>query len=125
MRLVSLLIPLTLVLVLYAAFVKLAARLRRARVGWGPGFAFGGGTFAFALLGRMLALPFLVGVLLSLAFQLFAGGWFFSTRARTPEGEPLGMRAAVEMQMLTSVLFMGTALALSALVRMMTARMGS
>ena len=92
-------VPLCLLLSLYASFLKLSARLaRRSRIEWKHAFAFAAFIGILTILGRVLvvsigmmgALPLPVAILLTGGVHLGLGGWFFSSRARNTEGDPVG-----------------------------------
>lgn len=103
-------------LCVYAIFVRLAARIIRASgVEWGKAFRFAALVVGLSMLGRVFwsfvgPPPFLVAVLIGLAFHLGLGAWFFSARAFTADGQPLGWRggaklAAVVLGFLTLFIF--------------------
>ncbi len=108
MDFLSLVIPVLIVATSYAACVRLAGwLLGRARVSWQHGYAYFGLVAGISLLVRLLgrswpALPVPLALGLGLAAQILVGTWFFSTRATTAEGVPLGWRRALQLAALSS-----------------------
>ena len=90
-------LPLVIMLVLYAAFFRLAARvMRTTRVGWSYAFQFAGLVFLMTIAGNSLTsmqageLPLLLGALLGISLHLLLGAWFFRERALGSDGQPVG-----------------------------------
>jgi len=106
--------------------VRLAARLRgRLRIRWGHALGFGAIVGAVAVFVRVatygLNLPIVAAVLTIVAAvttQIVFGGRFFSTRATTQDGEPVGQRRAREVMGLTLALYFGV-LSLFLIVRLL------
>lgn len=93
---------------LIACFVKLAARLfRRTTVSWRHCFVFGlillVIAIAQAIFGLSLAaiLPPPLAIILGVAATLVVGGFFFSNRATTSAGVPIGLRGGTLLTALT------------------------
>lgn len=89
-------VPLVVVLCLYAAFVRLAARITKASgVGWLRAFQFAALVVLLSVLGRVVTLyvgqaPLLLAGLFGIAFHLALGGWFFRHRALASDGRVVG-----------------------------------
>ena len=87
------------------------------------GFAFALVVGAIAILGRVwsrspgMSIPLPLSVFLGAGVHLVLGGWFFSTRASSSDGLPLGWRRAMEIVALTLGLLLATVLVLLVLVR--------
>ena len=93
-------------LCMYAAFIKLSARLLRYKVSWLTSFAFAAIIWLIAVFARMLDLgqPLAIAVghsIVVLAATLLLGGWFFSTRSTDASGQPVGFRRAFGLSGLT------------------------
>ena len=108
---VPLLFLVVLVPIIYAAFVRLSARILRFQgVSFKAGFGFGFAMTVFSLLVRAItfflgySLPIVFAVVLALAVNLIAGGWFFSRRGFTHDSQPLGWRGGMQLAGLTFVL---------------------
>ena len=104
MQLVLSLVPVLLIVAMFAAYVKLAARLlRRTQLRWAHAFAYAILLSALAIAGRAVALaagqalPVGVALCLGLATHFVLGSWFFSTRARTAEGHSSRTRLALSV----------------------------
>jgi hypothetical protein len=112
--LLSFAVPITVALCLYAAYVKLSARLLRYRVRWITSFAFAVIIWFIAVLARMLDLgqPLAIAIghsVVVLFAVLLLGGWFFSTRSSDASGQPVGFSKAVGLSGLTFGLMFATA----------------
>jgi len=108
---VPLLFLLVLVPIIYAAFVKLSARILRFQgVSFKAGFVFGFAMTVFSLIIRGITFflgyspPIVFAVVLAFAVNLFPGGWFFSRRGFTHDSQPLGWRGGIQLAGLTFVL---------------------
>jgi len=96
------LLPLALLLTVYAVLIKAAARLyRKSQLPWKHAFAFCGLAVLVGVAGAMLnlvtgsALGPGAGVLLGFATQLGLGGWYLGPRSSTAAGEPIGFKGGV------------------------------
>ena len=104
----SQLLPIVIVLVLYAAFFRLAARvLRASRVGWLYAFQFTALVVVLSVAGRLASsylgeLPLVLGLLFGLTLHIVLGAWFFRERALASDGQPLGWSGGAK---LTAVAF--------------------
>ncbi len=102
------LVPLAFVLVLHAVYVRLAARvMKTSPVSWSHAFQFAAMVVVLTGVVRLGitylgGLPMLLGAVLGLAMQLALGTWFFSERALTSDGQPLGRRGAVRLTALAT-----------------------
>jgi hypothetical protein len=102
------LLPLGIILALYAAYLRLAARvLGASRVGWLYAFQFAALIVALTIVGRATSaylgeLPLLLGIVFGLTLHLALGAWLFSQRALASDGEPLGWGGGAK---LTAVAF--------------------
>ena len=102
------LLPLLIVLALYAAYFRLAARvLRASRIGWLYAFQFAGLVVVLTIAGRLVSsyfgeLPLLLGIFFGLILHLVLGAWFFRERALASDGQPLGWSGGAK---LTAVAF--------------------
>lgn len=112
MQIVILLLSIVFMFVFYALFVKLAAfLLRRTKISWKHSFVFALMVSGLVMTRRATSLAFghslslVWSLLLSLTFFLVIGGWFFSTRAKSINGEFLGWRGAIKLSALTWGLF--------------------
>jgi len=99
---------------LYAAYVKLSARLLRYRVRWITSFAFAVIIWLIAVFARMLDLgqPLAIAVghsVVVVVAILLLGGWFFSMRSADASGQPVGFRRAFGLSGLTFGLMFATA----------------
>jgi hypothetical protein len=108
---VPLLFLVVLVPIIYAAFVRLSARILRFQgVSFKAGFGFGFAMTVFSLLIRAVTfffgypLPIVFAVALALAVNLIGGGWFFSGCGLTHDRHPLGWHEGVQLSGLTFVL---------------------
>jgi hypothetical protein len=93
--------------VLHAAYVKLSGNiLRGSFVSWKHAFIFALGISALTLIGRTVAVaggfsvPLALAVIFSLVLQLIFGGWFFSTRGITKQGQSFGWLGGVRISAL-------------------------
>jgi xanthine/uracil permease len=90
------LLPLVIILALYAVYFRLAARvLRASRVDWLYAIQFSALVVVITIAGRLASsyfgeLPLLLGMLFGLALHLALGAWFFRERALAPDGQSLG-----------------------------------
>lgn len=107
--------PLALLVVFQTICLRLSARLlRRSQIEWKHAFSFALGLAALLfVLGRAsrtigISIPLPFPIFLGAGAQLLLGGWFFSTRARTSEGQPLGWRRGVEVVALALGLVVAT-----------------
>ena len=89
-------LPLLLAIALYAAFVKLAARIyRRSQLAWKHAFVFTLMCIVVAGLSKYLSMltghAFLAGLvaILGTGIQVALGAWFLGSRARTASGAPV------------------------------------
>jgi hypothetical protein len=101
-------------LCLYAAYVKLSARLLRYRVRWITSFAFAVILWIIVVCTRFLDLgqPFAIAIghsIVVLLAVLLLGGWFFSTRSIDASGQPVGFSRAFGLSGLTFGLMFATA----------------
>ena len=125
MSLLSLL-PLGLVAILIACFVKLSARiLRRSTVSWKHSFMFGG-MLCLLTLGRLIflpALPEFIPPLLATAIGaglvVALGTWFFSGRAISADGKAFGSAGSAKLSALTVGLVFLVSLSLLVLVSLL------
>ncbi len=104
--LLSFAVPITVALCLYAAYVKLSARVLQYRVRWITSFAFAVIIWLIAVFARFLDLgqPLAIAVghsTVVLAAVLLLGGWFFSTRSTDASGQPVGFGRAFALSGLT------------------------
>lgn len=88
------LLPLLFMFVLYALFIKLAAKTyRRSVLTWKHAFAFGalaivvGGVGAFINRATNMVLGPALGIVLGFSIQLAIGGWYLGPRTKTSSGE--------------------------------------
>lgn len=126
--LIQVLIPLLLLLGIYAASFKIAARIVRAsRVGWAQTFQLAMLVVAITMIGRGASaflgeLPVLLGAALGLTLHIALGAWFFRERALAADGQPLGWAGGAKLSGLAvgMILIVGVVLAvgLPALVMM-------
>ncbi|MFC3684669.1 hypothetical protein [Hydrogenophaga luteola] len=122
------LLPLLLICVFYALFIKLAARLYRgSRLSWKHAFAFGalvmllGGAGAWLNQASGLPLGPLMGVVLSLALQLALGGWFLGPRALSENGKAVAFKGGA----LISAIAFGMVFALGVLAAILLPLLGN
>jgi hypothetical protein len=111
--LLSFAVPITVALCLYAAYVKLSARLLRYKVRWLTSFVFAVIIWLIAVFARLLDLgqPVTIAVghsIVVLVAVLLLGGWFFSTRSTDASGQPVGFRRAFGLSGLTFGLMLVT-----------------
>lgn len=126
--LIQALIPLLLLLGIYAASFKIAARIVRAEhVGWAQTFQLAALVVVITMLGRGASaylgeLPVLLGALLGLTLHIALGAWFFRERAFASDGTPLGWAGGAKLAGIAvgMILIVGVvlAVALPALVTM-------
>jgi uncharacterized membrane protein (DUF4010 family) len=87
-------LPLLVVLCLYAAYVRLAARVTRLLgVGWLQAFQFAALVMVLSMLGRVVSsyagqAPFVAAALFGTAVHLALGAWFFRIERRLPAASP-------------------------------------
>lgn len=110
------LIPLLVVLAVYAGFLKLAARFRRfSGVRWAHCLAFSSMIIALAVSARALAvfgglsLPPFVHTVVGALVHLGLASWFFRARGKTPSGQPLGSWGGVQMALMAMAMLLCTA----------------
>lgn len=117
------LLPLVIVLCLYAALVRLAARVTRTSgVGWLRAFQFAGLVAVLSVLGRIVSsyagqAPLLVAGLLGIALHLALGAWFFKDRALAADGQPVGWVGSTKLTAIAMCLLFLTMVALFGVVR--------
>ncbi len=104
MQILISLVPLTLICILYAAYIKLSARILRSTVvSWKHSFIFCLVIVLLTLAGRVgasvlgISLPLVFGIVYGLMLHLGFGGWFFSTRSTSTQGLPLGWRGGMQL----------------------------
>jgi len=105
------LLPLLVLLVLFAILLKVSARIvRRTRLSWRHSFVF---ALAVVLIGVILrtlieasdvTVPVAVGVLLAFSAYIGFGTWYLSRRASTRSGEALGYGGAALLSSLACTL---------------------
>ena len=112
------------VCVLNAAYVKLSGRiLHGSVVSWKNSFIFALTVTVLMLIVRMATVAEGISVpltlALSLSFVLYStfGGWFFSTRGVTKQGQPLGWLGGVRLSALSFLLFALTVVLVNGTVR--------
>jgi hypothetical protein len=127
MKIVLLLVPLAMVLALYAVYIKLSARLlRRSKVSWKNSFLFALVLILLAFAGRAgslalgQSLPLLPGLIFGLTAQVILGGWFFSTRGTDAAGQPLGWRGGIQLSVLAFLLMAVTGFVLFGVVHVLS-----
>jgi hypothetical protein len=105
------LLPLLLVMALYAATTKLAAKLLRStRLSWQHAIVFGvlaaiiGGTGAFLRQLAGVQLNPVVAIFLGLGAQLVFAGWYLGPRAHTAAGAPIAFKAGMLLAAITNAL---------------------
>src|SRR5688500_17542014 len=105
-------LPLAVILCLYAAFVRLAARLTKASgVGWLRAFHFSALIIVLSVLGRVVSLyvgqaPLLLAVLFGIAIHLALGAWFFRNRAVAANGQVVGWGGGAKLTAVALGLFL-------------------
>ena len=111
------LIFVVMVLVTYAAFLKLAARLLRCSVSWKASFLFAGIMLVIVILGHVLtfseplATRITHNVVLLLGLVIL-GGWFFSGRGTNRRGAVLGWSGGLSLMALTLAMMITVAFAI-------------
>jgi hypothetical protein len=91
-------LPLVLLVLIEAGFVKVAPLMLRWQVNWAAALMFSALVVAVQTAGAVflrvfdLYLPLVLGILFSLAVQIACGGWLLGTRAAIATAEPLGFR---------------------------------
>jgi hypothetical protein len=109
-------LPLATTLALYAAYIKLSARLLRCKVSWKYGFLFVLLLIFVAFVGQTVSfmsgwsLPPATAMVFGITMQTLLGGWFFSKRATDDNGRLLGWTRAIYLSLLTA-LFMAATIA--------------
>ncbi len=118
MQIVISLIPLALMGMLYALYVKLSAKiLRGTSISWKHTFIFSLIIVALTLTSQMgfalsgITLPIFLSIPLALFVHLSLGGWFFSTRGTTKQGQLIGWRGGMQVIAIAFV-FLGLSAAL-------------
>ncbi|WP_128003550.1 hypothetical protein [Piscinibacter defluvii] len=96
------LLPLALLFVFYALFVKLGAKLyKRSQLPWKHAFAFGaiailvGGVGALLNFATGSNLGPVLAVVLGLVIQLALGGWYLGPRTIAPSGQAIEFKGGV------------------------------
>lgn len=109
-----------------AGFLKLAARLfRRTTVSWLHALLFGmlllGISVAKVISGYAFSVvvPHTVAMVLGTALTVGVGTWFFSTRARTAQGVPVGWRGSLQLTGIAVGLMAGFGLSLMLLLNVL------
>ena len=104
-------------LLIYAGFVKIAARLLRYSVSWKPSFLFACFMMVVVIFHHVLlfsqpvALRIGLGVILLLGLVIF-GGWFFSGRGTNPRGSLLGWSGGIRLMALMFTMMVVVAFAI-------------
>ncbi len=123
MQIIISLIPLALIGVLYALYVKLSSKiLRGTSISWKHTFIFSLIIVVLTLTSQMgftlsgITLPMFLSIPVALIVHLSLGGWFFSTRGTTKQGELIGWSGGMQIIAITFVfLGLSTVLLLSIL----------
>jgi hypothetical protein len=116
-------LPLVVVLCLYAAYVRLAARMTRLLgVGWLRAFQFAALVMVLSMLGRAVTLyvgqaPLVAAGLFGIAVHLWLGGWFFKGRAMATDGQPAGWGGGAKLAGVALALLLATIFVLFGVVR--------
>ena len=89
-------------IIIYAAFLKLAARILRYSVSWKPAFIFAGIMLVIVIFGHVLALSESLATrigynIVLLTGQTVFGSWFFSGRATNRQGTILGWSGGLRL----------------------------
>ncbi len=117
------LLPLVVVLCLYAAYVRLAAKITRlSGIGWLRAFQFAALVMVLSVLGRVVSLyvgqaPLVAALLFGIAFHLAIGAWFFKNRAMTISGQPAGLGGGAKLSGVALGLLLATIVVLFGVVR--------
>ena len=98
------LLPIILMLALYAVAIKSAAwMLRRINVSWKHAFIYVGAVIFLAVAFRVVLaatsihVSLVLALLISLLLQAICGGWFFANRATTRDGQAIGRLGGVRL----------------------------
>ena len=124
-------IPLLAMVALCAAYAKLAALIfRKSLLSWRSAFLFALLLGALAIAGRAISvafdysLPIVLSLLVGFVINLLLGSWFFSNRAKDPQGQFLGWRAGMVLSTImfgllgvSFIAFMGVIRVLSPMVQ--------
>ena len=119
MSLVFIVIPLVLMVLLYGAVIKLAAKLfKGSSVQWKHAFIFaaiaGFIGFAAAVISRAsgFVLGPLLGLLLGLTLQAMLGGWYLGPRGFRASGESLTFRGGFAVSAISGAILFAVSLTL-------------
>lgn len=116
-------LPLVVALCMYAAFVRLAARITRASgVGWLGAIQFAVLVVVVSVLGRVVSLyvgqaPLLLAALFGIAIHLALGAWFFRNRAVAADGQVVGWVGGAKLSALALGLLLFVMVVLFGVVR--------
>jgi hypothetical protein len=112
-------VPALLTVLVVGCFLKLAARLfRRTVLSWRHSLLFGLLLLGVAIaksatgLAFSLVVPPAAGMILGMALSIALGAWFFSTRAKTVQGESIGWRGGLTLTSIAVGLMAGLGLSL-------------
>ncbi|SKA19526.1 hypothetical protein SAMN02745119_03074 [Trichlorobacter thiogenes] len=104
MAIVSVVLMFTLIPIIYAAYIKLSAKLLHINgISWGQGFTFGiimilGNAILRAIFkGLALALPVALGIAVTLIVHLTLGTLYFRNKKCNSEMLPLGWQNAIKL----------------------------
>ena len=99
MALIPALVSLLLGTIVYAAFIKTAARIyRHTMLSWKSAFGFGALAMILGTVGTVAnaftvgKLPLLIVMSVGLGLQILVGAWFLGTRATNAAGHSVGMK---------------------------------
>jgi hypothetical protein len=114
---VSWLIFIAVSLLIYAGFVKLAARLLRYSVSWKVSFLFAGIMMVTVIFHHVLLFSAPVAIRIGLGVALLLGlvilgGWFFSRRGTNRSGAVLGWSGGLSLMALTFAMMITVAFAI-------------
>lgn len=120
MKVLLMFVPLIVVVVMYATFIKLAARvLRQRQVSWGASFACALLAAVLGVVARMLPLPVTLpwlGVIAGIVVQVLVGGWVLGKLAAGAHGGVLGVGTGTRIIAIASGMLLAVVLVLIGVV---------
>ena len=96
-------------LIMYAGFLKLAARILRYSVSWKSSLLFAGIMMVVVIFGHVLALSESLAIRVGHNVVLLLGSWFFSWRGTNRDGAVVGWSGGLRLVGLMFVMMIGVA----------------
>jgi hypothetical protein len=124
--LIILFVVYSVICVMHAAFVKLSGKiLQGSAVSWKHAFIFALSVtvillvLLFAFVAAGISVPPAASLVLGFALSTSFGSWFFSTRATTKQGQPLGWAGGLRLSALAFLLLAVTGMVMKGVVHVL------